>query len=108
MGPHFFKCGKRSGTNASSVTGFGFNGAALFQVRKVQVIREQGFRAASLQWGRTFSSAERSDTFFRPLYDRLRFNGAALFQVRKALAQPGRPTPFYLLQWGRTFSSAER
>ena len=58
MGPHFFKCGKNE--SEAGLGGFWpcFNGAALFQVRKVH----------------------------RRLYVRFprhSFNGAALFQVRK-------------------------
>ena len=59
MGPHFFKCGKE--------TEEGMGGS------------EEG----RLQWGRTFSSAERQG----------RWKGQ------------DKPAP---LQWGRTFSSAER
>ena len=59
MGPHFFKCGKvRLQLPHRSELALGFNGAALFQVRKVT----PGCQAA------------------RPVPS---FNGAALFQVRK-------------------------
>ena len=83
MGPHFFKCGKASPLAKPDKSRVGFNGAALFQVRK-------GFLISPIDWGIA------------------RFNGAALFQVRKGddeLTVRG----FYIkLQWGRTFSSAER
>ena len=83
MGPHFFKCGKlkvrrldkmyvaglqwgRTFSSAESgqlhqvdsVLNGGFNGAALFQVRKVQYPIEISEFVEALQWGRTFSSAE--------------------------------------------------
>ena len=156
MGPHFFKCGKprsltsslscRSSFNGAALfqvrkeppreTGEsrqrGFNGAALFQVRKAQMQRAMRHSRPKLQWGRTFSSAERqanaigrSDSsaasmgphFFkcgkqsrrsRPRNDESGFNGAALFQVRKAINLAGTKSTTGRLQWGRTFSSAER
>ena len=60
-----------------------FNGAALFQVRKANQRQTQPMIVGKLQWGRTFSSAESADTV---------------------------PTGVekLMLQWGRTFSSAER
>ena len=42
---------------------FGFNGAALFQVRKVTRNWQPVSGSEKLQWGRTFSSAERSHRF---------------------------------------------
>ena len=84
MGPHFFKCGKMPEKSPLNSLVPRFNGAALFQVRKVA--KEAGIPVARLR----------------------RFNGAALFQVRKVIPVfPILPTP-QLLQWGRTFSSAER
>ena len=59
MGPHFFKCGNQSERAQRVFKPTGFNGAALFQVRK----RDNGAMA-----GMRLSP---------------RFNGAALFQVRK-------------------------
>ena len=59
MGPHSFKCGKRVFNGMELRVFNGFNGAALFQVRKVSSRRRQGGA------------------------DDKRFNGAALFQVRK-------------------------
>ena len=60
MGPHFFKCGKREEKGKRKEARLRFNGAALFQVRK----EDDGVQAISdfvrLQWGRTFSSAERA------------------------------------------------
>ena len=60
MGPHSFKCGKRILVVDKSNDVDGFNGAALFQVRKDE---EYWKIAREILIG---------------------FNGAALFQVRKA------------------------
>ena len=84
-----------------------FNGAALFQVRKGKTIMTINSIARLLQWGRTFSSAERGTVGVEVLSQKLAsmgphffkcgkgakngwtrrrklcFNGAALFQVRK-------------------------
>ena len=84
MGPHSFKCGKSIGCRLADAIGKSFNGAALFQVRKVPP------PLAPL------------------IIDFPCFNGAALFQVRKVdneLRASGGPKG---LQWGRTLSSAER
>ena len=47
MGPHFFKCGKLSTLPLSTLLLIGFNGAALFQVRKGRTssttVRTNGF-----------------------------------------------------------------
>ena len=62
MGPHFFKCGKQRSVWRSLLPKTCFNGAALFQVRKVPECitpLPQDFRS---------------------------FNGAALFQVRKVVS----------------------
>ena len=83
MGPHFFKCGKQKGGTHKARARRGFNGAALFQVRKERIRArsrpsDSSFNGAALfqvrkemihqriksirnllQWGRTFSSAER-------------------------------------------------
>ena len=62
MGPHFFKCGKCCRPIIGAKNSIpGFNGAALFQVRKVdEHYGLLGRVIDMLQWGRTFSSAERS------------------------------------------------
>ena len=82
MGPHFFKCGKRTPPSCMRRIVSCFNGAALFQVRKVRIGRKRLTRY-------------------------LGFNGAALFQVRKAGERGRKPADKQKLQWGRTFSSAE-
>ena len=83
MGPHFFKCGKLVSSGGVYIGRVCFNGAALFQVRKGEQASKRASWQASLQWGRTFSSAERWD-------------------------DGDWKRDFILLQWGRTFSSAER
>ena len=84
MGPHFFKCGKlpniqRNGAQVLRLQwGRTFSSAERGKKRMLKSRQILG-----LQWGRTFSSAERSDDCQN--------------------ARQGR-----WLQWGRTFSSAER
>ena len=83
MGPHSFKCGKRTIDCQWRSDHRSFNGAALFQVRKA------------------YLDFPPSSTFFC-------FNGAALFQVRKDRVPRYQPLAKQMLQWGRTLSSAER
>ena len=83
MGPHFFKCGKSAEKDPEKRANLGFNGAALFQVRKERREESHPELNPMLQWGRTFSSAESA------AHGAPRINGI-------------------VLQWGRTFSSAER
>ena len=61
MGPHFFKCGKIPQIAARFFAILGFNGAALFQVRKNGDDLTAKINAIELQWGRTFSSAEKEE-----------------------------------------------
>ena len=82
MGPHFFKCGKEKLLQTPLRAIPCFNGAALFQVRKSPLFARSIRKPQTLQWGRTFSSAEKS-----------KLEGV----------QEGAE----VLQWGRTFSSAE-
>ena len=82
MGPHFFKCGSRVDLYRGLPSDPGFNGAALFQVRKFGYAMWYTIRGIG-------------------------FNGAALFQVRKFLPRSQMKNTRVLLQWGRTFSSAE-
>ena len=109
MGPHSFKCGKKGdggfsapieavlqwGRTLSSAEKCarrvianppwrGFNGAALFQVRKSVLRTASIFSSNGLQWGRTLSSAEK-------ILDKV----DSVVEAR-------------LLQWGRTLSSAEK
>ena len=108
MGPHFFKCGKKNQLGSQPLSLPRFNGAALFQVRKKFAVCRLFVCRLLLQWGRTFSSAEkcllaRSST---------RVNRASMGPHFFKCGKPkwrnkggrGRPA----LQWGRTFSSAEK
>ena len=83
MGPHFFKCGKRTRLRKYGALTARFNGAALFQVRKVLFTTLRIACQQRLQWGRTFSSAESAALMRRFNLVVSSFNGAALFQVRK-------------------------
>ena len=58
MGPHFFKCGNSADFCSFSNIPSDFNGAALFQVRKLPEPPPEKTAKTALQWGRTFSSAE--------------------------------------------------
>ena len=108
MGPHFFKCGKIPRDSANAGIELCFNGAALFQVRKVMHnVCYFVAKIAELQWGRTFSSAERGLGLPNSGSNWDRFNGAALFQVRKVVNVENNNGGINVLQWGRTFSSAE-
>ena len=131
MGPHSFKCGSSTQRKSSCLISTRFNGAALFQVRKLGVGRLGGWEVKMLQWGRTLSSAEvrwllfivvsltfasmgphsfkcgsrNSQRTAEPSHSR--FNGAALFQVRKSTKIKEGKANGDRLQWGRTLSSAE-
>ena len=132
MGPHFFKCGKMTTEDEKKLILRGFNGAALFQVRKDKIVVPEYLATEEASMGPHFfkcgkglteedikerlNSASMGPHFFKcgkSYYSRFacriftRFNGAALFQVRK-----GKKNGVYIpldrkLQWGRTFSSAE-
>ena len=108
MGPHFFKCGKDKGPRNRRAPNRGFNGAALFQVRKVDFrgggaeAKKKGFNGAALFQVRK----EHLGLLYRSRASR--FNGAALFQVRKEPRKKKEGAESKALQWGRTFSSAER
>ena len=131
MGPHSFKCGSSIYEDDRNGRITGFNGAALFQVRKLNVVTITRVNINQLQWGRTLSSAEVNQAeIFTPIEIELQwgrtlssaevrltapfpikfprsFNGAALFQVRKYPNVDHQPKPPAMLQWGRTLSSAE-
>ena len=84
MGPHSFKCGKRVRRAHQTLYCTGFNGAALFQVRKgrdsaksVSPIQIASMGPHSFKCGKDLPSIWFSSR-------RSCFNGAALFQVRKA------------------------
>jgi len=107
MGPRFFKRGNASIYQMLSRKTKGFNGAALFQARKLPRQVGGNLGQKGLQWGRAFSSAEielpvlyrhpisvasMGPRFFKrgnlkksasDRFKRVSFNGAALFQARK-------------------------
>ena len=109
MGPHSFKCGSVNSIYSRWSPHICFNGAALFQVRKSENWAPTVSATVGLQWGRTLSSAEVSNSNFLLISSILasmgphsfkcgsdrgglkgqenlpRFNGAALFQVRKSV-----------------------
>ena len=84
MGPHFFKCGKAKLNSHSAQNPARFNGAALFQVRKVPLLRRLCFRLATASMGPHFFKCGKKMTIFIMRNGHHGFNGAALFQVRKA------------------------
>ena len=90
----------------SVLPSLGFNGAALFQVRKSWPRWVLHGSSAALQWGRTFSSAEvlgrEQFCLLQVLLQWGRTFSSAEVQAYSALRAPGK-----VLQWGRTFSSAE-
>ena len=106
MGPHFFKCGNSIAFGYSTSPPQCFNGAALFQVRKLTNRSIQRLTAPLLQWGRTFSSAEIAVSMERCQWSGVlqwgrTFSSAEIKVMRRIKNEDG------LLQWGRTFSSAE-
>ena len=107
MGPHFFKCGKQCSKVSGKVKFSSSMGPHFFKCGKEHGLEKQTRWHSSLQWGRTFSSAERSVGLTRMALPPLFFNGAALFQVRKVGAPLLARLRVIFLQWGRTFSSAE-
>ena len=82
MGPRFFNRGKTTGTIELWSAMAGFNGAAVFQPRKAAASTPPARCSRPLQWGRGFSTAERTISL--------------IFWTR-----------FERLQWGRGFSTAE-
>ena len=131
MGPQSFDCGKPPATALARSQRSGFNGAAVFRLRKVPWGEYHGGALVRLQWGRSLSTAERKPAapFFDPQGG---FNGAAVFRLRKALedsvvrcderasmgpqsfdcGKDSMPFPSRAntvsLQWGRSLSTAER
>ena len=108
MGPHSFKCGKlKSTVNSTGLSCNASMGPHSFKCGKQTRHTRRDRRTRELQWGRTLSSAERSQSktdrriarlasmgphSFKCGKNELRcravppvqsFNGAALFQVRK-------------------------
>ena len=83
MGPHFFKCGKLFDFESKQLRLRFFNGAALFQVRKVGDSEWTVAKEISLQWGRTFSSAERIQRASEHLLRRRSSMGPHFFKCGK-------------------------
>ena len=108
MGPHFFKCGKIRDGWRITLNLWSFNGAALFQVRKVGLWRRLVWLADVASMGPHFFKCGKGNVEEYVPESVRRFNGAALFQVRKAMRTTTANTAKAMLQWGRTFSSAER
>ena len=89
MGPHFFKCGKQSKEVWISVwISLLFNGAALFQVRKVQRGLDSLPAVFISSMGPHFFKCGKTSPPFPKNSCGILFNGAALFQVRKAIIAP--------------------
>ena len=107
MGPHFFKCGNVATDAIVAITVTDFNGAALFQVRKCLTIGVTQIKFSSLQWGRTFSSAEmtnRQSCFYSLVHTSM---GPHFFKCGNVVTITTTTHHPPTLQWGRTFSSAE-
>ena len=83
MGPHFFKCGKKRAQARTRARLRGFNGAALFQVRKVGLDRRRRRPYHQASMGPHFFKCGKpaNPPTWKIAYSC--FNGAALFQVRK-------------------------
>ena len=106
MGPHFFKCGKTRLRDELIFRPDGFNGAALFQVRKNLLITSFLSLIVPLQWGRTFSSAENRPGTIVPV-TRVMLQWGRTFSSAENKTESYIMEKLRLLQWGRTFSSAE-
>ncbi len=109
MGPHSFKCGKRPRGSSTGLSALpGFNGAALFQVRKVHRLPLYAPNTHRASMGPHSFKCGKNCRRRRLECRRCSFNGAALFQVRKGTANRKNNPWTESLQWGRTLSSAER
>ena len=106
MGPHFFKCGNSAREVVLRSGELGFNGAALFQVRKLGKGNPNLNSLAWLQWGRTFSSAEIRIPC-KWAFISLRLQWGRTFSSAEISANFKIKLAKNRLQWGRTFSSAE-
>ena len=108
MGPHFFKCGNEFKEKNLQADDDSFNGAALFQVRKLETVRQRiMMRFFQLQWGRTFSSAETAVPRGSQWIDWRASMGPHFFKCGNSSISPPVFKRVGSLQWGRTFSSAE-
>ena len=130
MGPQLCSCGNAHHMYASRVRGFGFNGAATLQLRKLsgrtrkKVARRRFNGAATLQLRKRRAKRDegaREQSFNgaatlqlrKPAYaaryrlHSLGFNGAATLQLRKQGNQREYAECLAALQWGRNFAVAE-
>ena len=108
MGPHSFKCGKRCGHERMVEGVQSFNGAALFQVRKAEMLTNTVIPEIKASMGPHSFKCGKGP--FAP-------NGAPWpsasmgphsFKCGKSIRPIGTLTTLGELQWGRTLSSAER
>ena len=83
MGPHSFKCGKPAVRVTPAPLYVGFNGAALFQVRKERRGGDLDGLLVLCFNGAALFQVRKGSTFRHPDEHWNGFNGAALFQVRK-------------------------
>jgi len=131
MGPRSFNRGNPVPAKGKAGAMRSFNGAAVFQPRKLRGESYIVHRCQGLQWGRGLSTAEIIDARDNPAPraalqwgrglstaeipqgprrrpDALpRFNGAAVFQPRKYGQTIEGPCYYWPLQWGRGLSTAE-
>ena len=131
MGPHSFKCGSAgilhtfsgifpcfNGAALFQVRKFHiqripsvklpcFNGAALFQVRKFEYFKDIVNQNPMLQWGRTLSSAEVSQSLNHHSGRSVASMGPHSFKCGSNLYFHPLWLSTFALQWGRTLSSAE-
>ena len=106
MGPHFFKCGNSPRVAPLTRAYSGFNGAALFQVRKPTTADCAGESVLCFN-GAALFQVRKPQQPVTSMIPPPSFNGAALFQVRKQFQLVCLLAQVIRLQWGRTFSSAE-
>ncbi len=87
MGPRSFNRGKDVEANYGALDPKTFNGASVFQPRKVSAALIQSTPLASLQWGLGLSTEESRRFLAAERHARLAFNGASVFQPRKGIAE---------------------
>ena len=109
MGPQSFDCGNvRVAARTCIRTRSGFNGAAVFRLRKPAGCRPSGNLIVSASMGPQSFDCGNSATLRRLTCSMPSFNGAAVFRLRKLSL----PVSVYArrtheLQWGRSLSTAE-
>ena len=108
MGPHFFKCGKSRPSAPAAKIRCGFNGAALFQVRKATENQFQAGDAFPASMGPHFFKCGKSRQEGGDEREIHASMGPHFFKCGKAAKEREETGTQNELQWGRTFSSAER